>query len=98
MGQERAFPVWFTNFKCGPDSFLLSFAERIVGEDPLLVLELDEHGGDAGYLTRVEAYLDLVRSRGQTGAVEVWRKPRDLPIPPPETPHGGRRAGDVPVP
>jgi predicted CoA-substrate-specific enzyme activase len=75
MGQERAFPVWFTNFKCGPDSFLLSYAERIVGEDPLLVLELDEHGGDAGYLTRVEAYLDLVRSRGTSRS-----RPRRLPM------------------
>jgi predicted nucleotide-binding protein (sugar kinase/HSP70/actin superfamily) len=75
LKQERAFPIWFTNFKCGPDSFLLSYAERIVGEEPLLVLELDEHGGDAGYLTRVEAYLDLIRDRAKSRAL-----PRHLPM------------------
>ena len=31
------------------DSFLLSFAEGIMGKRPLLMLELDEHGADAGY-------------------------------------------------
>jgi predicted CoA-substrate-specific enzyme activase len=61
--QENVFPVWFTNFKCGPDSFLLTYAERVMGEKPFLILELDEHGGDAGYLTRIEAFLDVVRSK-----------------------------------
>ncbi len=61
--RDNVFPVWFTNFKCGPDSFLLTYAERLMGEKPFLILELDEHGGDAGYLTRIEAFLDVVRSR-----------------------------------
>ena len=61
--QENVYPVWFTNFKCGPDSFLLSYAEELMGNKPFLVLELDEHGGDAGYLTRIEAFLDVVRGR-----------------------------------
>ena len=61
--QEDVYPVWFTNFKCGPDSFLLTYAERIMGEKPLLILELDEHGGDAGYMTRIEAFLDVVEAR-----------------------------------
>jgi predicted CoA-substrate-specific enzyme activase len=60
---DNVFPVWFTNFKCGPDSFLLTYAERLMGEKPFLILELDEHGGDAGYLTRIEAFLDVVRSK-----------------------------------
>ena len=61
--RDNVFPVWFTNFKCGPDSFLLTYAERVMGEKPFLILELDEHGGDAGYLTRIEAFLDVVRSK-----------------------------------
>ena len=56
------FAVYLTNFSCGPDSFLLSYAERIMGERPLLILELDEHGADAGYLTRVEAFKDVIGS------------------------------------
>jgi len=54
--------IYFTNFSCGPDSFLLSFVEEVMGEKPFLSLELDEHGGDAGYLTRVEAFLDVIRA------------------------------------
>lgn len=61
--QEDVHPVWFTNFKCGPDSFLLTYAERLMGEKPFLILELDEHGGDAGYLTRIEAFLAVVESK-----------------------------------
>ena len=53
--------IYLTNFSCGPDSFLLSFAEEIMGKRPLLVLELDEHGADAGYMTRLEAYFDVLR-------------------------------------
>jgi predicted CoA-substrate-specific enzyme activase len=53
--------IYMTNFSCGPDSFLLSFAEEIMGKRPLLVLELDEHGADAGYMTRIEAYFDVLR-------------------------------------
>lgn len=53
--------VYLSNFSCGPDSFLLSFAEEIMGDRPLLVLELDEHGADAGYMTRLEAFFDVLR-------------------------------------
>jgi predicted nucleotide-binding protein (sugar kinase/HSP70/actin superfamily) len=53
--------VYLSNFSCGPDSFLLSYAEEIMGNRPLLVLELDEHGADAGYMTRLEAFFDVLR-------------------------------------
>jgi predicted CoA-substrate-specific enzyme activase len=71
--------IYFTNFGCGPDSFLLSFAEEMMGAKPFLALELDEHGGDAGYLTRIEAFLDVIRA---------WT-PREQPpfrVPVPEVP------------
>jgi len=71
------FAICLTNFSCGPDSFLLTFVDDIFGDKPWLVIELDEHGGDAGYLTRIEAFLDVVRS---------WktkpRKPYSLPSAP----------------
>jgi len=54
--------VYISNFKCGPDSFLLSFAEEIMGDKPLLILEMDEHGADAGYQTRIEAFAEVLRS------------------------------------
>ncbi len=58
--QPDVYPIWFTNFKCGPDSFLLTYGEHVLGDKPALILELDSHGGDAGYLTRVEAFLDVM--------------------------------------
>ncbi|HSM61833.1 MAG TPA: hypothetical protein VK849_13585, partial [Longimicrobiales bacterium] len=81
--QPDVFPVWFTNFKCGPDSFLLSWGEAVLGQKPFLTLELDEHGGDAGYMTRVEAFLDVVR--------QAPPPPRAFPA----IPHGRHDADDL---
>jgi predicted CoA-substrate-specific enzyme activase len=53
----RLHMIYFTNFKCGPDSFIKHFAPKACGK-PYLTLQLDEHGADAGTMTRVEAYLD----------------------------------------
>jgi predicted CoA-substrate-specific enzyme activase len=49
--------VYITNFKCGPDSYIKHFTREALGA-PLLVLQFDGHGNDAGYTTRCEAYLD----------------------------------------
>ena len=49
--------VYITNFKCGPDSYIKHFARTASGA-PLLILQFDGHGNDAGYMTRCEAYLD----------------------------------------
>jgi predicted CoA-substrate-specific enzyme activase len=65
---DDLFPIYLTNFNCGPDSFLLSYAEEIMGEKPMLTLELDEHGADAGYMTRIEAFLDVVKAYKPTPA------------------------------
>ena len=48
--------IYLTNFKCGPDSFIKHFISDALAR-PFLVLQFDEHGNDAGYLTRCEAYL-----------------------------------------
>ena len=50
-------PIYISNFKCGPDSFLKSFLDEASGK-PCLVLQFDGHSNDAGYLTRCEAFLD----------------------------------------
>ena len=63
---KRLHPIVLTCFSCGPDSFLLSYADEIMGEQPYLVLELDEHGSDGGYLTRIEAFLDVLGT-GKSG-------------------------------
>ena len=59
---RRLFPVYVTNFLCGPDSLLVSYFRRIMGTRPSLTLELDAHTADAGINTRIEAFLDVVRN------------------------------------
>ena len=60
-------PVMITNYGCGPDAFFAKYLEETMGEDPCLVLEVDEHSGDAGMVTRLEAFLDTVdRPGGRT--------------------------------
>jgi len=49
--------IYLTNFMCGPDSFLKTFAAQGAGQ-PFLTLQFDGHGNDAGMMTRCEAYLD----------------------------------------
>jgi len=56
-GRPNLHLVYITNFKCGPDSYIKHFARAASGA-PLLILQFDGHGNDAGYMTRCEAYLD----------------------------------------
>ncbi len=58
----QLFGAYITNFSCGPDSFLLSYFREEMGAKPSLTLELDGHTADAGLDTRIEAFLDVVKS------------------------------------
>ncbi|MBU1909510.1 MAG: CoA activase, partial [Verrucomicrobia bacterium] len=60
----RLFGVYFTNFMCGPDSYILTYFKEIMGRTgkPYLCLQFDGHGADAGYLTRIEAALESFHS------------------------------------
>jgi predicted CoA-substrate-specific enzyme activase len=61
---DRLFPIFFTSFSCGPDSYIISYFKEILSrrQKPYLILQLDAHGADAGYLTRVEAALESFRA------------------------------------
>ncbi|MDZ7370703.1 MAG: hypothetical protein ONB12_06005, partial [candidate division KSB1 bacterium] len=48
--------IYFSNFKCGPDSYIKHFVRDALGR-PLLFLQFDDHSNDAGILTRCEAFL-----------------------------------------
>lgn len=54
--------ITLTAFGCGPDSLML---ERITRKSkqfnkPLLNLTIDEHTGEAGFITRLEAFVDML--------------------------------------
>lgn len=56
----NAYAVYVTNFGCGPDSFILGRFEKLMRGKPYLIIELDEHGSETGYLTRIEAFMDVI--------------------------------------
>jgi predicted CoA-substrate-specific enzyme activase len=78
-------PIMITNYGCGPDAFFWKYLEETMGEDPYLLLEVDEHSGDAGMITRVEAFLDTL-GRPKTRAKE--ERQEDLSVIRP-SPSGG---------
>lgn len=57
----RLYPVYITNFGCGPDSFLLQYFERQL-DKPFLKIEVDEHTAGAGIITRCEAFADSLNN------------------------------------
>jgi predicted nucleotide-binding protein (sugar kinase/HSP70/actin superfamily) len=63
QADPRLQAIYLTNFNCGPDSFLLRYFRRIMGDKPFLELEVDEHTADAGIVTRCEAFFDSLEMR-----------------------------------
>jgi predicted CoA-substrate-specific enzyme activase len=60
--ERNLYPVYITNFGCGPDSFISHFFKAALQGKPFLQLEIDEHSADGGAVTRLEAFLDSVRN------------------------------------
>ncbi len=62
--ERNLYAVYLTCFRCSPDSFLISYVKDIMGryDKPFLILQLDEHGSDVGYATRIEAGLESFRN------------------------------------
>lgn len=59
--------VYMLSFACGPDSFVEVLIQDAVrsaeARVPLLSLVIDEHSGEAGFVTRLEAFLDMMTRR-----------------------------------
>jgi predicted CoA-substrate-specific enzyme activase len=75
--------VYISNFRCGPDSFILHYVTEELKNKPFLHLEVDEHSADAGMITRIEAFLDSLRGAEMNEGkdMEVLR-PRKAVTPP----------------
>ncbi len=66
--------IYIMTFGCGVDSFISNMVERRIrnaGDLPFTVLTIDEHSGEAGINTRIEAFIDMIR----------WRKKNENYIP-----------------
>ena len=54
------------SFECGPESIIENYieAEAEAQGIPLMMLALDEHSGEAGLMTRLEAFMDTDKTSG----------------------------------
>jgi activator of 2-hydroxyglutaryl-CoA dehydratase/predicted nucleotide-binding protein (sugar kinase/HSP70/actin superfamily) len=78
------FPLLLGAYGCGPNSMIEHLFADLVEEWPHAVLESDGHGGKAGYVTRVQAFLHSVRAwrAGAHGTLPASRLARfDRPLP-----------------
>lgn len=58
--------IHVASFGCGPDSMIGEIVERFIrrsGKKPILTLTIDEHTGEAGLDTRLEAFIDMISRR-----------------------------------
>ena len=65
--------VFLEAFSCGPASIIESFIEEEAErqEIPFLLLTVDEHTGEAGLITRLEAFVDTARNKKEGRNTEV---------------------------
>lgn len=67
FGDETDGVIMVTAFGCGPDSTMIDAVQRAAARNasrPVLALVLDEHTAEAGLVTRLEAFVDMLRRRG----------------------------------
>lgn len=65
--RQGVHPILVSNFGCGPDAFNTKHLEQLVGARPRLFLEFDEHRGEAGLVTRLEAFADEIAEYERSG-------------------------------
>jgi len=63
--QPGIYPLWLSVYSCGPDSFLIHFFQYLSQGKPYAVLETDAYIGQAGFKTRVEAFLYGIKNYQQ---------------------------------
>lgn len=68
--------ITLTAFGCGPDSLMIEritrYAKRL--QMPLLNLTVDEHTGEAGFITRIEAFTDMLFRKKRANIIETLNK------------------------
>ncbi len=79
------YPLMLSSFGCGPASFSEQIFASFMEGYPYTSLESDGHGGTAGYVTRVQAFLHTVRQHDRASSPVPASRIRMLD-PLPETP------------
>ena len=52
--------IYISSFACGIDSVVVELIKDKISDFPFMILKLDEHTGEAGLDTRVEAFVDML--------------------------------------
>lgn len=60
--------IYLACFGCGPDSMIGDLIERKIKNKPFMMITIDEHTGEAGMVTRLEAFCDMLRRRRYVGS------------------------------
>ncbi|WP_163191746.1 acyl-CoA dehydratase activase-related protein [Clostridium thermarum] len=55
--------IYISSFACGIDSIVIELIKEHIGDFPFMVLKIDEHTGEAGIDTRIEAFSDMLERR-----------------------------------
>ena len=55
--------IYISAFSCGVDSVVVELIKNDVRDVPVMILKIDEHTGEAGFDTRVEAFADMLKRR-----------------------------------
>jgi predicted nucleotide-binding protein (sugar kinase/HSP70/actin superfamily) len=59
--------IYLACFGCGPDSLIGEIIEHKVENKSFMMLTIDEHSGEGGLVTRLEAFCDMLRRRRMLG-------------------------------
>lgn len=72
--------ITLTAFGCGPDSLMLEDIRRKAKNfnKPLLNLTIDEHTGEAGFITRLEAFCDMLYRNKRAKIIKDKQKVEEL--------------------
>jgi hypothetical protein len=60
--QPKLYAIYLTYHGCGPDGMIAHLFESEMSGKPYLSIEVDEHSSDVGVITRLEAFVNSVRS------------------------------------
>ncbi len=71
-------PIIISNFGCGPDAFTFKQIEDALRDRPYLILEFDEHRGEAGLITRLEAFIDRLEGGSRTRVQPGFRSAANI--------------------
>lgn len=55
--------IYISSFACGIDSVVIDLIKEKINIFPFLILKVDEHTGESGFDTRIEAFVDMLERR-----------------------------------